>query len=98
MPAGVLAANGFEEPPTPITEPSDIIDLIETVAGWLFGIILALYVIFLLIAAFLYLTAMGDQTKTSKAKTVLTYAIWALVIAVLAGGVSVFVKNFLTGL
>lgn len=85
-----------EAPPTPITTPNDIVNLIEKVAGWLFAIILALAVVFLLIAAFLYLTALGDQTKIGKAKTILSYAIWALVIAVIAGGVSVFIQNFIT--
>lgn len=95
LPAVALAATDFEEPPAPVTGPSDIVDIIETVAGWMFGILIALAVVFLLYAAFLYLMSAGDQTKTAKAKNVLIYAIWALVIAVLAGGVAVFVKDFL---
>lgn len=53
-------------------------------AQWLTWIFFILAVIFLIIAAIMYLTAVGDQEKIGKAKSMLIYAIIALVIGILA--------------
>ncbi|MEK7512780.1 MAG: hypothetical protein AAB601_01115 [Patescibacteria group bacterium] len=77
-------------PPAPsfnvnITGYGGVISFINNIiGGWLFGLLMALAVIFLLYAAFLYLTAGGDDTKVATAKKIIVYAVVAIVIALLA--------------
>ena len=87
-----------QEPlPSPITAPGDFITLLETISQWMFAIFLALAVIFLLYAAFMYLTAAGNESRVTAAKNVLVYSIVAVAIAVLAGGIVPLVRGILTG-
>ncbi|PIP30190.1 hypothetical protein COX26_00085 [Candidatus Jorgensenbacteria bacterium CG23_combo_of_CG06-09_8_20_14_all_54_14] len=71
----------------PITGYSSIITWITTAGNWFFGILVALAVIFILYAAFLYLTSGGDEEKVKKAKSYLVYAIIAVAIGLLARGI-----------
>lgn len=82
---------------TNITGYSDVTNIIGTVGNWMFGIILALAVIFILYAAFLYLTSGGDEEKVGKAKQYLVYAIIAIAVAVLSKGIVMVVQSFLPG-
>lgn len=91
---------GNDPPSLPEDAPTDfetLITVIITIARWMFGILMALGVVFVLYAAFLYLIAQGDDTKISTAKKVLIYSIVALVIGVLAGGISVVIQEFIQG-
>jgi len=82
--------------PTPVTDPQDFVDLLGTISQWMFSIFIALAVVFLLYAAFLYLTAGGNESTVGRAKTVLIYAVIAIVVAVLAGGVFPLIEGILT--
>ncbi len=82
---------------TNITGYSDVTGIIGTVGNWMFGIILALAVIFILYAAFLYLTSGGDEEKVGTAKKYLVYAIIAVAVAVLSKGIVMVVQSFLPG-
>jgi hypothetical protein len=57
---------------------------VGNILNWVFYFFIVLAVVFILIAAFSYLTAGGDEQKITKAKNELIYAIIAVVIAVLA--------------
>ena len=95
IPASVMAA--IEPLPT-ATAPKNLtgfLDVINKIAKWMYNLLLALGVVFVLYAAFLYLLSQGSDDKITTAKRVLIYAIVALVIAVLAGGVSSIVKDAL---
>ncbi|MEK7542841.1 MAG: hypothetical protein AAB503_00855 [Patescibacteria group bacterium] len=70
---------------------------IQTLTNWMFGLLLLLAVIFILWAAFKYLTAGGDEEALGKAKSILIYAIIAIAIAVLAKGIVALVSSFLGG-
>ena len=72
----------------------DVINIIETIADWMLGILLTLAVIFLIYAAFLYLTAAGDSTKIDKAKDIIIYAVVAIVVALLAQGIVLVAQSF----
>jgi len=88
-------------PDLPSDAPTDfggLIDVIVTIARWMFGILMALGIVFVLYAAFLYLIAQGNEDRISSAKRVLIYSVVALVIGVLAGGVSVVVQDFVGGI
>lgn len=95
MPAVALAQ---ETPPTNlVTTGEGLTELLETVRDWFFTIFLVLAVIFLIWAAFLYLTAAGSEDKIGKAKSALIYSIVAIAVALLAGGLPSLVQNLIEG-
>jgi hypothetical protein len=55
--------------------------ILTTVMNWVLGILGIGAIISFVIAGILYLTAAGDEGKTEKAKTMMTYAIIAVVVA-----------------
>jgi hypothetical protein len=55
--------------------------IINRIMNWVIGILGIGAVISFVIAGILYLTAAGDETKTEKAKSMMTYAIIAVVVA-----------------
>ena len=71
------------------------IGLIEKAANWLLYIVIALAVIFIIYAGFLYLTSGGDEDKTKAAKNYIIYAIIGIAIALLARGIVLLAKNFI---
>jgi len=81
-------------PPCPITSAQGVLDLMTKIFGFFFGVVVVLASIFLLYAAFEYVTSRGDEGKIDKAKTIIIYAIAALVVAAVAYGVPAIVKNF----
>lgn len=90
-PSAVLAQT---VPPQPITSFTSIISYINQAASWLFTIIVGLSLLFFLFAALLYLMSGGDTTKTAAAKNMLTYAIVALAVALVAGGIKFIIAQF----
>jgi len=96
MPAAALAQS--QSPPTDIIgSGEDLEGVLETVRDWFFTIFLILAVIFLIWAAFLYLTAAGSEDKVKKAKTALVYSIVAIAVALLAGSLPSLIANVLSG-
>jgi len=65
------------------------------VGGWIFWLLMVFVVIFILYAAFLYLTSGGDPEKTGKAKGVIIYAVIALAVALLAKAIVAIVTSAL---
>ena len=68
--------------------------LIENVTGWATGLLIALSVLFVIYAAFIYLTAGGDPKNVENAKNIIIYAVVAIVIALMAN----VVKSIAIGL
>jgi len=75
--------------------PGGVIGVINTVAGWMYGILMALGTVFILLSAFFFLTSGGNADRVGTARRTLIYAIVALVIAVLAGSAKFLVGNLL---
>lgn len=71
------------EPPPPET-PEEVINVISNLAPWLFGLLLVLAVLFLVIAAYAYLTAGEDAEKTNTARRMILYTVIAIVAAAFA--------------
>ena len=81
--------------PSPITSVTGVQRVLDNIVRWaqiIFFILAALFIIF---AAFQYLTAGGDDEKVKKAKNMLIYAIVAIAVALVAGGVRTLVETFL---
>ena len=91
----------FAAPASPINPRDDldkqgVIDLLNTAANWFVGIVSVLAVIIILYAAFLYLTAGGDPTKTEKATKTLTYGLIGIGIAIVSYSGVAFIQSFFT--
>lgn len=81
-------------PPSPITAPNSGINSLSSVGtslcgitNWLFYFLILLAVIFIIWAAFKYLTAAGDPEKVKSASHALLYAAIAIVVGILAKAV-----------
>ncbi len=83
----------------PVTLPSNTVTvgsltsttgIICQAINWLFYGLIVLTVIFVLIAAFRYLTASGDPEKVKAASNTLLYAVVAVIVALLAKGIPAF--------
>lgn len=99
--AGVVAlalvpiASFADQPTIP---PSDLtldktVKLVETIANWAFAIFLAVAVIYILFAAYLYLK--GEEEGIEDAKKRLIAAAIAIAIALLAKGIGPLVRSLL---
>jgi len=80
----VVLAQGEEIPTGLITSVDDIIALIRRLANWFFAILLAVSLIFILMAALAFLTSSGDPAKVEKARNMLLYAVIGIGVAFLA--------------
>lgn len=70
-----------------------VVLIITNIANWMFGIILALSVVFLLYAAFLYVTAAQDEKNIDKAKQIIIYVVIAIIVAVLTNVIIAVVQS-----
>lgn len=102
--APALAAAQITQPP--VTAPSTINNIgqitgqagvVCTIINWIFWLLIVLTIIFVLVAAFRYLTAAGDPEKVKAAGSTLLYAAVAVVVALLAKGLPLIVSTFIGG-
>lgn len=84
-------------PGSNINSPAGAVTLLCTVAGWAFVFLVILAVIFVLYAAFLYLTAAGDDSKIKQAGSILIYAAVAIAVALFAKGFPQLIGGILGG-
>lgn len=82
--------------PSNLQNLSGVSNLIVTLLNWVFGVLLAIGVAFLLYAGFLYITAQGDDKKIEKAKKTLTWAIIGIAIALASKGIVVLISSILS--
>ncbi len=82
LPTGIKNFNGF-------------LSVFDTLILWLFTILLVLAVFFIIMAAFKYLTAGGDEEKIGNAHQLIIYAVVAIGVAFLAQGISFVVGQLL---
>ncbi len=74
---------------------NDLIALLNTIANWIFSVLLAVAVIFILWAALDFVTGGGDPGKVTTARQKLLYAIVGIVVAVAAKGIVYVASNLL---
>ena len=88
MPTVLLGATQIEEPPDPppIKTLLDLVTIMNKVGEYIFAIVFALSIIFILVSAFQFLTAAGNPERITSARQVLIYALVAVGIAVVAWG------------
>jgi hypothetical protein len=83
VPTGV--PTGYEGVP-PEAPNIDIIGLIFSITNWLFWILLLVAVIFIIIAAYSFVTATGDPEKIKTARNFVMYALIGVLVAFAAKG------------
>lgn len=86
---------GGETPKVYFSTYAGAIKYVEKAANWLLYIVIALAVVFIIYAGFLYLTSGGDDEKTKAAKNYIVYAVIGIAIALLARGIVLLAKNFI---
>jgi membrane-associated phospholipid phosphatase len=83
-------------PAPPITSASQLQNFICTIiVGWMFTFLVILAIIFVLVAAFKYLTASGDPEKVKGASHQLIYAAVAIIVAIFAKGLPLIIGSIL---
>ena len=82
-------------PQSGITSVGAVLNLLCVVFAWAFYFLIVLAVIFVIVAAFKYLTAAGDPEKVKSAGATLLYAAIAIGVALLARAVPLVVGSFL---
>ncbi len=71
---------------SPITDETDLQQLMCNIIDWFFWVIIIISVIMVLVAAFDYITAGDDTEKISLGRKRLTYAAVGIAVALLAAG------------
>lgn len=95
MPLLSLAA--VETLPTGPRSFEDILDILETLLNWMFTILMIVAVMFILWAAYLYLSAGGDPEKVKTASNQLIYAAVAIAVALVSQGIRFIVQQLVQG-
>lgn len=80
------ATDHYNQLTAPISQPDDVIDYIQTIGNWIFSLLLALAVIYVLIAAWNYLSSKGGE-GVEKAHNMILYAAIAITVAIFAKGI-----------
>ena len=93
-PAGP-AQNPSSPPQGQISSIQGVLNLVCVVFDWAFYFLIALAVIFIIVAAFKYLTAGGDAEKVKGAGNTLLYAAVAVGVGLLARAIPLIVASFL---
>ena len=82
-------------PQVPTTGNVSIPNILNSIINWATGLLILLAVIFVVYAAFLYLTSGGDDEKVKTAKKFIVFAAVAVVVALLARGVVYIVQQLI---
>lgn len=82
-------------PATPFNTVSSVLNFVCTIFGWMFYFLIALAVVFVVVAAFKYLTSSGNAEGVKSANSTLLYAAIAVAVALLAKGIPLIVADFL---
>lgn len=80
---------------SPIVSPSDILDTLGDILGFVFVVVGILAVLALLISAMLYITAGGNEDRRKSAGSWLKYGIVGIIVAIIAGSIIPIVQSFL---
>lgn len=82
---------------SPIDSPSKIFDILARVARYTYTIFFIVAIIFIIIAAFNFLTAKGDPEKIKSARSQILWAVVAIAIALISVGAAQIILSFIEG-
>jgi len=75
----------------------DVMVALTRVTNWLFAILLIIAVIYIILAAYNFITAGGDPAKVQMARSNLMYALIGVAVALLARGLVALVRTIIGG-
>jgi heme/copper-type cytochrome/quinol oxidase subunit 2 len=78
-----------------IQNQDSVIVFITDILNWIFGILMVVGVAFILIAAYKYLTAAGDEKKLGSAKNTLKYALIGIGVALISKAIVLVLASIL---
>lgn len=90
-------AQGGIVPIQPLGESVNVITIIDRVSQWALGLLLVLAAVFIIYAAYLYLTAATNEENVGKAKNVIIYAAVAIAIGLLSRVIVFLVRQLIGG-
>jgi hypothetical protein len=79
--------------PTGPTTGNQLLALVDVATNWIFAIFTVLTIIFVLLAAFQFVTAGGDAAKVGEARQKLIWASVGIIIALASKGLVPVIKN-----
>jgi Type IV secretion system pilin len=96
-PGPAQQVNDNQAPPqaSGLSSVQGVLNSLCTVFDWLFYFLIALAVVFIVIAAYKYLTSSGDPEKVKGANNTIIYAAIAVAVALLAQAIPLVVSSFL---
>jgi heme/copper-type cytochrome/quinol oxidase subunit 2 len=97
VPGAAFGQTGLTMPASPVQDVNDVVTAACAFAAFMFFLALAIGIIFVLVAAFKYLTSGGDASKVSEAHHAVTYAAIGFAVAIIANGVPAVVSSILGG-
>ncbi|MBI2123769.1 MAG: hypothetical protein HYU04_00820 [Candidatus Wildermuthbacteria bacterium] len=74
-----------------------LLDLVDVATNWVFAIFVVLSIIFVLLAAFQFVTAGGEAAKVGEARQKLIWAAVGIIVALLAKGIVPVIKAIVGG-
>lgn len=75
----------------------DVMQVLDRIVDWLFTILLIIAVIWLILAAYYFVTAQGDPDRISKARNMVLYALIGVLVAFAARGLVLLVEKIVGG-
>lgn len=90
-----LALNDPGQENININSVGDVVYKLDVIVNWVQYIFFTVAALYIILAAFAYLTSGGDQEKVTTAKNRLMYAVIAIVVALLAFVMKNVIKGFL---
>ena len=80
-----------------VTTPDQLLEIFNSLLGWLFTFAMVFSIGMALYAAYLYLFSAGDPTKVQGAHRALTFAAVGIAVALIAGGLPQLISVLITG-
>lgn len=78
----------------PIQAPqTDVMTILVSLTNWLFAILLVIAAIYIIVAAYTFVTATGDPDKTKKARDFVLYALIGVLVGLAAKGLVSLVER-----
>lgn len=94
---GIPPVNGLPDETQVPTTGEALLARIALIGNWVFAIFLAISLIYIVLAAFQFVTGGGDPVQVSAARQKLIYAAIGIAVALLAAGFDDILRNILVG-
>lgn len=79
----------------PVSSYNDVIGLFTKAAKWMYSIFFLVVIIYILLAAFTYMSAGDKSENVQKATKMLMNAVIAIIVALVSGSFILLIKHFL---